>query len=367
MLCPMSLWADALQPRPQHDALCASILAMARAAGARLAVRDAADGFIRLAHPHRAQLQQRGEQFAEHVAILLAAWRLAEAAPGGAALARLGAIATRAEERVLLCLCAAPELDRAVARAFRNVAHPGTDLTIGAVLDLASTAASSRVLLTGLYHPDAPLRRAALITTDLGGAALASMRLAIAPSVLAALRGEPIAAPDGAEPSWNAEDAAAATIVARLGLVPPRPGTITILTGPRRATAATLRLLMLATGRAAWLMPGGARFRDAATDHAQWRGWARDAALADGFFVAELGELSVDDTTALARVAATATGATLVLTTEQPVAPAVGGPRQTVVACAALAAIRAADGTPVTDGVGPGPLRRALDALAALV
>src|SRR5687768_8239090 len=124
----MSSWADALQPRPNHDALCTAILAMGRSAGARLAVRDAADGFIRLAQAHRTQLQQRGAQFTEHVEIMLEAWQLAESAANGAPLARLGAIASRPEERVLLGLCAAPQLDRAVARAFRAVAHPDGEL-----------------------------------------------------------------------------------------------------------------------------------------------------------------------------------------------------------------------------------------------
>jgi hypothetical protein len=361
----MTTWGDALEPRPAHDALCAAILAMARSAASRLAVRDAADGFIRLAHSHRAQLQQRGDQFADHVAVALEAWRLAETAPRGQPLARLGAIVSRPEERVLLGLMAAPQLDRALSRAYQAVAHPGDEMHVGALLDLAATVPSSRLLLSSLFHPLAPLRHAGLVGVDTSGPALSSTHIGVASVVLAALRGEPVAPPDGADILHDGGDPAAGRVAEALGLSRPRPGTVTLLTGPRRTTVPALHVLTLVLDRPGWLVPGGYRFREQAVDYWRWLGWARDAALADAVLVGELDGLPLGETVGLARTAAAATGATMVLLSSDPGLPQVDGASLVITPCGGLGEVRTAEGERLSTGLPPTALRRAVEALGS--
>ena len=347
-------WTGALEPRPLHEALGAAIVDLARAAGARLAARDAASGFLTLSSTQRTTLASEGEHFTDRCGAMLEAWDVVAAAPTGQAMARVGRIAATQEERVLLALLVAGELERAIGKALRFCAAPDGRLSVGALLDLASSSPLSRQRLAGLLHPAAALRGQGLLEVDRPGAAAASSLITVTGPVLAAVRGEPVGPPDVVDALAHRPEPGAAALLDRCGLRGCHPGGVTVLSGPRPRTLALAHLALLARGRAAWMVAGA----PAATTSGWWRTWASHATLADVALVVAVEGAPLDQVTVIARTIARATDATIVLLTDAS-APAVDGESLTVVPCAPVVEALLTHRAEAT-----GLVRRVLDALA---
>jgi hypothetical protein len=321
-------WNAPLEPRPRHDALVRAIVGLAQAAGARLAARDAGDGFLTLPGAQRANLASQGNRFGELCAEVIEAWRAAADEPAGAALAALGAIAARPEDKILLALVAALDLERGIGKALRFCAPDGR-LTVGALLDLMSTSASNRMLLAGLLHPDAPLVASGALTID-RDAAVAGAGVGLAAAALAVLRGEPPPRPVAAESIGYRPEPEATALVDGIGLAGARPGAVLVLAGPRSATVPLLHLALLGRQQLAWLLPAPPAVVGLARDLGQWRRWALGAALGGRVLAVDTDGDSLDGAVVLAREVAATTGAAIALLTSAQV-PAVDGPTLTVV------------------------------------
>lgn len=328
-------WNAPLAPRPRHDALVLAISAVARAAGARLMARDAGDGFLTLPGAQRANLASQGNRFGELCAVTLEAWKAAAAEPDGVALAALGELAARPEEKILLALAAAIQLDRGTAKALAFCA-PGGRLTVGAVLDLMATSPTNRTLLTGLLHPEAPLAASGAIAVAGDDVPGVDADLTVAPSVLAVVRGEPPARPFAAEQIGYRPDAGAAALLDAMELRGVRPGGVTVLAGPRTATVPLMHLLLLGRGQVGWMLPPPPAVSGLDRDLSSWRRWALTAALAGRVLVVDAEGERLDGAVVLARAAAAATGAAIAVLTPTD-QPAVDGPTLTIVPAVGLA------------------------------
>jgi hypothetical protein len=179
--------------QPEYHHLCASILALARTATARLLGRET-DVASPVTRPRQSE-----SRFVERAADLRTAWAGAEqVVPGGGPLGRLSRLLRTSAsfvEPVLLALAAAPLLDRSTARSYGRLDRE--PMTAGLLLDLASATEASRMALFAALHPDAPLRRNGLLLAGDDGAASAITPIAVAPAVLAVLRCEPVPLPRG--------------------------------------------------------------------------------------------------------------------------------------------------------------------------
>jgi hypothetical protein len=273
----MRTWIEAGSQAEYHR-LCASILALARAAIGRLAGRDGEASASPSARPRLSEAK-----FAERSDELRMAWIAAEQlVPGGGPLGRLGRLLRSSAsfvEPTLLALAAAPALDRGVAVGYARLDRE--PLTAGLLLDLASATEANRIALYGALHPDAALRRSGvLLAGSPDGATGADTRLAVAPSVLAVLRCEPVPLPGGVDERSPVPVAGAATrVLAALGVPPVRAGELMSITGGAAHddphVEALARLLAGADSALVW------RLR--LDDHAEpdWAALTRDAALAN--------------------------------------------------------------------------------------
>lgn len=271
---------------PAYHRLCTSVLALARAGVARLVARDG-DPLAGDAPP--------ATMFASRIGELQAAWMAAEAqVPGGGPLGRLARLLRMSDsfvETVLFALIAAPGLDRGLARTYAALELPDVAVagaaSAGLVLELVSTHEAHRFALAAALHPDAALRRSALVLADGGdddhAAITSTTSLRVAASALAVLRCEPVPLPAGAREVWSVPVAGvAAAALDVLGLPPVERGRVTALLAgevDRAAAIAAARLLAAADGRGVWVVPlvDG---REPA-----WAALARDAALANALAV----------------------------------------------------------------------------------
>ncbi len=246
--------------------LCVSVIELARIAAARLTVRDATLGFSRLAAPQRTALQGQADRWDEVATTLLELWR---AQPRGAAR-QIAAMARSDEEILVFALAAAPLIDRTLGRAYKSLSGVG-ELTVGVLLDLASPSLEQRLQLVRFLHTDRALRASGLIEIARPGPAMLDDKIEVAPSAIAALRGEPIAPPGpvAAEGHVLPDDLIDA-VEAAISLPHWRPGKVSIVSGPAAERAAVLTLRSALDRRPVWNLR--APVSDAAT-------WCRDAAL----------------------------------------------------------------------------------------
>lgn len=227
-----------------HHALRAAITALGVAAGAR---RDGAAG---------------NEAFAAAAGELGRAWDAAEAAAPGGPLARISLLLPRPEDQLLLALVAAATLQR-------------DDLSLGALLALASPRPTDRDHLIERLVPGQPLLRSGLVVSrPIDGA------LSVPPPVLAALDGIAPPPPDGATVLEGDDAELAAAVLDALALWPLRP---------------MLNVLAGATGAAQWAVASIAAWarssplwRLDSAEVADWRALARDASLADAVVAVDL-------------------------------------------------------------------------------
>jgi hypothetical protein len=273
----MRTWIEA-GSQPEYHRLCASMLALARAAIGRLAGRDGEASASPSARPRLSEAK-----FAERSDELRTAWLAAEQlVPGGGPIGRLGRLLRTSGsfvEPMLLALAAAPALDRSVALGYARIDRE--PLTAGLLLDLASATEANRIALYGALHPDAALRRSGVLlagSPDGGAAACAGTCIAVAPSVLSVLRCEPVPLPGGVEELSPVPMAGAATrVLAALGVPPVRPGDLISITGGAAHddahVEALARLLAGTDGALVW------RFRIDDRAEPDWAGLLRDAAL----------------------------------------------------------------------------------------
>jgi hypothetical protein len=273
----MRTWFEAGNQLEYHR-LCASILALARAAIGRLAGRDGEASAVPSGRPRLSEAK-----FAERSDELRLAWIAAEQlVPGGGPLGRLShllRVSASFVEPMLLALAAAPALDRGVALGYARLDRE--PLTAGLLLDLASATEANRIALYGALHPDAALRRSGLLLAgNPDSAATTDTRIAVAPSVLSVLRCEPVPLPRGVEELSPVPVAGAATrVLAALGVPPIRPGDLVSIAGGASHhdahVEALARLLAGADGALIWRL----RIDDRAEP--DWAGLVRDAALAN--------------------------------------------------------------------------------------
>lgn len=268
----MRAWVETTS-QPEYHHLCACILALARAASGRLLGRDS-----EVVAPGGRPALSDGK-FVERAAELRSSWAIAEQlVPGGGPLGRLGRLlrtSSQFVEPTLLALAAAPMLDRGVARAYARLEHD--PMTAGLLLDLASTTEASRVALYAALHPDAALRRnAVLLASARDDAATASTRITVAPAALSVLRCEPVPVPRGVDELVPVPLASAATpLLGALGVPVLRAGDLRLLTGADAPVAALARLLAGADSALVWRL----RLDDCAEP--DWAALVRDAALAN--------------------------------------------------------------------------------------
>lgn len=262
--------------QPAHEALCAAIVEVGKCATARALLRDHADGLRPLLARDRVDLERRAAELEPRLGAVGAAWTAAEAAAPGP-LGRIAAAAGSTEAVALLVLAAAIDLDRAMQRTLAELTAERV-LTAGVLVDLAAPTLPARLALMGALHATAPLRRAGLLTID-EPVARARARVEVAPSVLAALRGEPVAPPRGVLVRAAGDAARARRALAAAGVPLLQPGELTALVGaPARAEQLAVQLAH-AAGAALWLHapPPGAAPED---DDAIWTdAWVEGAAL----------------------------------------------------------------------------------------
>ena len=275
----MRAWIEATAQVEYHQ-VCSCMLALARAAIGRLASRDGDAGTAPAGRPTLSEAK-----FAERSSALRTAWLAAEQlVPGGGPLGRLGRlmrITSSFVEPVLLALAVAPLLDRGVARGYARLEPE--PMTAGLLLDLASATEASRLALSGALHPDAALRRHALILAgdpDCVAAVGADTAIAVAPSVLSVLRCEPVPLPRGVEELAPVPIAGvAARVLEALGVAPVQPGDVVVLAGSAAQSEALARLLAGASSALVWRLG----LEDGAEP--AWAGLMRDAALANAICV----------------------------------------------------------------------------------
>ncbi|HUQ03658.1 MAG TPA: hypothetical protein VM261_14270 [Kofleriaceae bacterium] len=252
--------------------LCVSIIELARIAAARLTVRDATLGFSRLAAPQRTALQTQADRWDELANGLLQLWR---GQPRGPAR-QVATMARSDDELLLLALAAAPLIDRTLGRAYRSLAGVN-ELTVGVLLDLASPLLEERLGLVRLLHADRALRASGLLEIARRGPAMLDDVVAVAPSAVAALRNEPIAAPGPvAAEGHQLPDELIEVVEAAVSLPRWRPGKLSIVSGPPAERAAILTLRSALDRRPVW------QLASPITDPASW---CRDAALSGAHLV----------------------------------------------------------------------------------
>jgi hypothetical protein len=252
--------------------LCISIIELARIAAARLTVRDATLGFSRLAAPQRTALQTQADRWDEIASGMLQLWRSRPRSPAR----QVATMARTDEELVLLALAAAPQIDRTLGRAYRSLAGVN-DLTVGVLLDLASPNLEERLQLVQLLHGDRALRASGLLEIPRRGPAMLDDVVAVAPSAIAALRGEPIAAPGPvAAEGHQLPEELIEVVEAAVSLPRWRPGKVSIVAGPPDERAAVFALRSALDRRPVWQLAAPV------TDPASW---CRDAALSGAHLV----------------------------------------------------------------------------------
>jgi hypothetical protein len=337
--------------------LCISIIELARIAAARLTVRDATLGFSRLAAPQRTALQTQADRWDEVTAGMLQLWR---AQPRGPAR-QLATMARSDEELILFALAAAPHIDRTLGRAYRSLS--GVDaLTVGVLLDLASPNLEQRLQLVRLLHGDRALRAAGIVEITRtpvslrpagpsldghGGPAMLDDVIAVAPSAIAALRNEPIAAPGPVfAEGHQLPDELIDVVEAAVSLPRWRPGKLSIVAGPPAERAAILALRSALDRRPVW------QVTNPVADPASW---CRDAALSGAHLVLpQAGGLDA------LRHSAAWTQAAVVIACDGNTLPAENGvdapPLMT-------AAVRGAATPGLSRSVPPGTVRSALETL----
>lgn len=286
-----------------------AILALGRAAVARLTERDAAGGFVSLAPTQRAALQAQAARFE---ALAAAALGLARARPE---VARLCALVPTVDEAVLGMLAAAPELDRALARAYAAVLAPEPALTAGGLLDLAAISSGARLALAATLHADRPLRAVGWLVADEPGPITLRAPVRVAPSVIGVLRGEPVGPPGPARITRAVLAAELAAVVTGATLAPRwRAGDVALITGAPALRAALVTLRSALDDRPIWWIDAGALHDPIA--------WCRDAVLARAHLVID----ARDDEQAglLARLAGPTarTGATVAVLSDETTLPA---------------------------------------------
>jgi hypothetical protein len=252
--------------------LCVSVIELARIAAARLTVRDATLGFSRLAAPQRTALQTQADRWDELAAALLQVWR---GQPRGAAR-QLATMARSDDELLLFALAAAPHIDRTLGRAYRSLAGV-SELTVGVLLDLASPQLDHRLALVRLLHTDRALRSSGLLEIARRGPAMLDDAVTVAPSAIAALRGEPIAAPGPvAAEGHQLPDDLMEAVESAVNLPRWRPGKLSIVSGPPAERAAVLTVRSALDRRPIW------HVANPVSDPASW---CRDAALSGAHLV----------------------------------------------------------------------------------
>ncbi len=283
--------------------LCRHILQLARTASARLLLRDHANGFLVLDERERAALLPRAGLFSAHVEAVAAAWRAAERARPEGALAALAPAVAGAEELLLLALAAAPALDRVIARTYRNLERDG--LTVGLLMDLVGDDELGRLALAHSLHAGAPLRRRGLLVTA-SATAVATDAVLVPASVVAALRGDPIAAPAGVDVARSALDRDAARAeLDRLGVAPLSAGELRLIGGDSTRALGIAERLAASSGAALWMVSMNAR-PERPTAAGDWLPLVRDAFLAGALPVIDLPDVDAAIAGALASAAAMA-------------------------------------------------------------
>ncbi len=278
------------RPRPEATDLCRAILALGKAAAARLTCRDGDEGFAALPATDKVSLSRLGDSFGARIEAFGQALTAAEVAHSAGPIARLVTMTANSQELVLLALAAGPGLDRGLDRVHRNLGR-GEQMTAGFLLDLAATGEDTRLVLAGALHPEAPLRQQGLLTSPAPGAVSASTPIEVAPAVLAALRGEEIPIPLGVEATrFDADPVLAGELADDLNLPPLRPGELALLPAAAPVARPLLAILAMTGGDKLWLTGDydGDRLHD----------WQRDARLANALLAVDLDRAGarVDDT-----------------------------------------------------------------------
>jgi winged helix domain-containing protein len=278
------------EPTPRQVAaasLCRAVMQLARTAVTRLLLRDHDDGFLMLDERERAAMMPRAALFAAHVETLAGIWRLAERADPDGPLPVIAHASGGGDALLLMMMAAAPALDRAIARTYRTLEPAG--LTVGLLLDLLGAEESDRLALAGALAADAPLRRHGLLTTP-SPTALAGDPVALPASVVAALRGEPIAPPLPVDRAAAALDRDAARAdLDRLGVAPLRSGELRLVGGGAAEALALAERLAAAGGCSLWMVSVAARPAAAVTP-AAWMPLVRDAQLAGALVLIDLAD-----------------------------------------------------------------------------
>lgn len=252
--------------------LCVSVIELARIAAARLTVRDATLGFSSLAAPQRTALQTQADRWDEFAGGLLQLWR---AQPRGPAR-QLAAMARTDDELILFALAAAPQIDRTLGRAYKSLSGV-TELTVGVLLDLASPQLDERLQLVRHLHADRALRASGLLELPRRGPAMLDDVVAVAPSAVAALRNEPIAAPGPVSAEGHQlPDELIDVVEAAVQLPRWRPGKLSIVAGPAAERDAVLAVRAALDRRPVW------HVADPVADPGSW---CRDAALSGAHLV----------------------------------------------------------------------------------
>ncbi|MBZ0233345.1 MAG: hypothetical protein K8M05_13535 [Deltaproteobacteria bacterium] len=252
--------------------LCVSVIELARVAAARLTVRDATLGFSRLAAPQRTALQTQADRWDEIAGGLLQRWR---AQPRGPAR-QLAAMARSDDELILFALASAPQIDRTLGRAYKSLSGV-TELTVGVLLDLASPQLDVRLQLVRHLHGDRALRASGLLELPRRGPAMLDDVVTVAPSAIAALRNEPIAAPGPvAAEGHQLPDELIEVVEAAVQLPRWRAGKLSIVAGPPAEREAVLTVRSALDRRPVW------HVADPVSDMASW---CRDASLSGAHLV----------------------------------------------------------------------------------
>ncbi len=175
-----------------HLEICRDILALGRAASARLWLRLADNGHVPApARELREPLQARAAEVQPALDALARAWPR----DTSAALGRIFELADGDPAQLgLLALAAAPSLDLALARTYDALALRG-QLTFGLLCDLACAEEEERLALSARLGASAPLVTRNLLEFDPLLGLAASTPVAVPAAVVAALRGAEVTPP----------------------------------------------------------------------------------------------------------------------------------------------------------------------------
>jgi AAA+ superfamily predicted ATPase len=168
------------------------VLALGRAAAARLLLRLAVDGHVPApAAEHVALLTERAAEVEDRARAVVAGWPRDPLQPLGRIALWLG---HDAGELTLLALAVAPHLDLALARSYEALA-PRAGVTLGFLLDLAVTDEASRLALAArLGEPRSAVSIGALEVDPAVGLSVTSV-IRVPAAIVAAVRGVPVAPP----------------------------------------------------------------------------------------------------------------------------------------------------------------------------